>query len=301
MAVPADIAMTAPAPAASMFCERVKTSTSIAPEQGRSPAATTVANASRHWKPGPASVAGSGAWAWPQLGAVDVGRIVDRLADEAAGSAGGARAQGGGKAAPLCPYETRAEQRDGDIACDLDRLRGVRHLPGRRVEDERRDRDEGDGDQPLQQGGKGCKQQPALQLDLVGDHVGGEHRLAVAGAGGMEDAIGEACARQRKKGVRACFQRARGGLQLGVKLVLPGENQPGEAGRRAGGLLPADGEGMALRERRMEHEKQEGRGARRETPPTQGAHGQATMARVASFMPKSAPGDMFWKKASLSF
>ena len=203
MAVPADIAMTAPAPAASMFCERVKTSTSIAPEQGRSPAATTVANASRQLE----------AWAGERRGvrrmgvaaarAVDVGRIVDRLADEAAGSAGGARAQGGGKAAPLCPYETRAEQRDGDIACDLDRLRGARHLPGRRVEDERRDRDEGDGDQPLQQGGKGRKQQPALQLDLVGDHVGGEHRLAVAGAGGMEDAIGEACAppaRKRREG-----------------------------------------------------------------------------------------------------
>ncbi len=25
------------------------------------------------------------------------------------------------------------------------------------------------------------------------------------------------------------------------------------------------------------------------------------MTRVASFMPKSAPGDIFWKKASLSF
>ena len=39
----------------------------------------------------------------------------------------------------------------------------------------------------------------ALQLDLVGDHVGGNDRLAVARAGGMEDAIGEGQADQRSR------------------------------------------------------------------------------------------------------
>ena len=60
----------------------------------------------------------------------------------------------------------------------------------------------------------------ALQLDLVGDHVGGDHRLAVAGAGGMEDAVGEGKADQRTRAARDPphgLQRAR---QRAVEVLL---------------------------------------------------------------------------------
>ncbi len=61
MAVPSAITTVAAMPARKMPCERAKTSTRIAPEQGRAPAATTVDTDSRQENPSP-SVAGSGAW-----------------------------------------------------------------------------------------------------------------------------------------------------------------------------------------------------------------------------------------------
>ena len=60
-AVPSAMANVAAIPAGNRPCARAKVSTTIAPEQGRAPAATTVAAAPRQEKPSP-SCEGSGAW-----------------------------------------------------------------------------------------------------------------------------------------------------------------------------------------------------------------------------------------------
>ena len=64
IAVPSDMAKVAATPARNTPCASENTSTRMAPEQGREPAAITVAAAPRHEKPSP-SLRGSGAWSWP--------------------------------------------------------------------------------------------------------------------------------------------------------------------------------------------------------------------------------------------
>ena len=54
------------------------------------------------------------------------------------------------------------------------------------------DGDDGDGDQGLHEGGREAQGEALAQGLLVGHEIGRDHALAVAGAGGMEDAIGEA-------------------------------------------------------------------------------------------------------------
>ena len=68
IAVPSAMAKVAATPAQKIPCAMEKTSTSIAPEQGREPAVTTVSAASRQEKAGLPSVRGSGMWKWPQSG-----------------------------------------------------------------------------------------------------------------------------------------------------------------------------------------------------------------------------------------
>src|SRR3954447_17703897 len=100
------------------------------------------------------------------------------------------------KALALDPDEPRADEGDQRVARKLDDALGVAHLPRGGVEQYRRDTDDRDGDERLQQ--RGCKRQhdttpPGL---FVGDEIGRDHRLAVAGAGGVEDTVDEGDAEQ---------------------------------------------------------------------------------------------------------
>ena len=65
IAVPIPMMKVAATPAQNSPCASAKTSTRIAPEQGRRPTAT-IADSPRFQPPGPASSCGSGACAWPQ-------------------------------------------------------------------------------------------------------------------------------------------------------------------------------------------------------------------------------------------
>ena len=88
-----------------------------------------------------------------------------------------------------------------------------------------------------------------------------------------------------------------------MKFRLPGQNKAGEAARRARRLGPAYRKWVTLLgEGRFDQRRRTGEPDQQQQKQTATMdHGQATIARVASLMPKSAPGDMFWKKASLSF
>ena len=57
---------------------------------------------------------------------------------------------------------------------------------------EAHDDDDGDGDQGLHEGGREAQGEAFAQGLLVGHEIGRDHALAVPGAGGVEDAIGEA-------------------------------------------------------------------------------------------------------------
>ncbi|MFK4617309.1 hypothetical protein ABIF50_000586 [Bradyrhizobium diazoefficiens] len=95
------------------------------------------------------------------------------------------------------PDQPQAEQRDQAVARDLDHAFGLAHGLGRRIQDPGRDADDQDRDHRLHQG-RGKRERDAAPRGLaVGDEIGGDHRLAVAGAGGMEDAIGKRDEEQR--------------------------------------------------------------------------------------------------------
>ena len=106
------------------------------------------------------------------------------------------RTQRGEKRAAFAPDEPQSERRDRRIAHLFDDRRGIRHALRRRIEDQSGNRDDRDRDKPLQQRREAGEHEPAFQCALVGDHVGGDHRLAVPRSGGMEDAVSEAQSRQ---------------------------------------------------------------------------------------------------------
>ena len=67
--------------------------------------------------------------------------------------------------------------------------------------------DERDGDHRLQERRQKRHHRAAPERAFVGEHVGRDQRLAVAGPGGVKDAIGEAEADQSPGGARIAMQR----------------------------------------------------------------------------------------------
>ena len=226
-AVPSAIANVASTPAANSPCASANTSTRIAPEQGRTPAAITVPAASRQ-ENAPSSAAGSGAWTQPQPswpartppGAAARNAAAERLqrgrapGDAGIGRRGGERpavleiaSQSRDERAALAPDEPEADGGDAGVARELQPVGGAVHLGGGGVEDEARRADKGDRDRRLQQRRKQRQQRAALQRVFVGEHVGGDHRLAVPRPGGVEDAVGEAERDEAPGGAGVAVQR----------------------------------------------------------------------------------------------
>ena len=125
-------------------------------------------------------------------------------------------------------------------------MRRLRHRDRGAAQHEIGGADQQDGDAALHHRGEEGEQHAALQLGLVGDHVGGDHRLAVAGTGGVEDAIGEGEPDQRPElpGVFAhAFERlGQRAVEALLLHVHPGEETAEDASRLEGRLGRADAE-----------------------------------------------------------
>ena len=101
------------------------------------------------------------------------------------------RLQRAKESAALGPDQPGAERRDQRVAGDLDRALRPAHGFRGGVEQPGADADDQHRDQRLHQR-RGERQRDAAPRGfLVGDQIGRDHRLAVAGPGGMEDAVGE--------------------------------------------------------------------------------------------------------------
>ncbi len=96
------------------------------------------------------------------------------------------RLQRAKKSAALGPDQPGAEGRDQGVACDLDHFFSPAHGFGGGVEQPGANSDNHDRDQRLHQR-RGKRQRDAAPRGLlVGDQIGRDHRLAMAGAGGVK-------------------------------------------------------------------------------------------------------------------
>ena len=111
------------------------------------------------------------------------------------------------EAAALGPDQPRAERRYQGVACNLDHLLGIAHGAGGGIEQPGANRDDHYRDQRLHQCGGKRQHDAAPGCLLVGDQIGRDHRLAVAGSGGMKDPVGKG---YRKQGPDRRSVRLRG-------------------------------------------------------------------------------------------
>ena len=88
--------------------------------------------------------------------------------------------------------QSGAENGYSGIAHHLDNARGRRHTRGRRPEDECADSNDRDRAQALQKRRAKSDDETTPQGALIGEHIRGNHRLAVTGARSMENSIGKA-------------------------------------------------------------------------------------------------------------
>ena len=179
--------------------------------------------------------------------------------------------------AALGPDQPGAERRDQRIARDLDGPFSTAHGFGSGVEQPGTNPHDQDGNQRLHQR-RGERQHDAAPRGLlVGDQIGRDHRLAMAGTGGVEDAVGERDRQQRpdRRAVRLGGADGRG--HLAVEFRLLGENPADDAaGPRFGGTLR--GAERRLRQHHMHQPvEQHHPGHRR------GAHHQAAREPRAGF------------------
>jgi hypothetical protein len=100
-------------------------------------------------------------------------------------------AQGMQEAAPFYPEEPRADQHDECVTDELDDAHRLAHHLRGGADQHRGDGDNGHGGRGLQQS-RGEREHDATPPGfLVGEQVGANHRLAVAGTGGVENAVDE--------------------------------------------------------------------------------------------------------------
>ena len=153
------------------------------------------------------------------------------------------------KRPPLDPEKPRAQHRDQPIADHLDPAHRLVHRACSGAEQHRGDAHDRDCDQRLQNRG-GKRQRNAAPPGLaIGDDVRRNHRLAVTGAGGMKDAIGEGQREQCPDRAAILLGRTDRCRQTAIEFGLLGE-QPADdtVGRRRGGARRT--ERIALRESR---------------------------------------------------
>ena len=137
---------------------------------------------------------------------------------------------------PLTQISRSADQRDQRVAGELDHPLGAAHLAGGGVEQRRRDADDRHRDKRLQQR-RGKRQHDAAPPGLlVGDEIGRDHRLAVTGTGGVEDAVDERHAEQRPDRAAVGLGGADDARHVAIELGLLGEHPADDAvGRRRRG------------------------------------------------------------------
>ena len=155
--------------------------------------------------------------------------------------------------AALHPQQPQADDDDERVTHLLDDAHGVAHHLRRGAEQHRGDADDGDGGQRLHDGRRKRQHHAALPGLVVGDDVGRDHRLAVAGTGGVEDAVDEGDAEQRPGGAAVGLGGADGARQHAIEFRLFCQNPAGDGAefRRRGPCEMPNGRAMPRRARQQ--------------------------------------------------
>jgi hypothetical protein len=112
-----------------------------------------------------------------------------------------------GEGAALAPDQPEPDGGDAAVAHKLEPACRPAHLGGSGAKEISRRADQDDRDHGLQQRREQREERGALQRAFIGEHVGGDHRLAVTGPRGVKDAIGEAKGDQSRGGAWIAMQR----------------------------------------------------------------------------------------------
>ena len=152
----------------------------------------------------------------------------------------------GEKTAALGPRELQPEDRDHRVTCDFDPAHGVVHRASRHAYKARCDANEDDRNDRLQHRRDEGQDDTAPPGFVVRDHVRRNHRLAVAGAGGVKDAVEKRHTKQRPCRGAICLCGADQSGKLAIELGLLGEYPADDAirwrcrrrTRRAEGPVP---------------------------------------------------------------
>src|SRR5208282_758570 len=196
--------------------------------------------------------------------------------------------------AALAPGKPEADGGDARRARELQPVRGPVHLGRGGVEDEPGRADEDDGHQR--------HHRAAPERALVGEHVGGDQRLAVPRPRGMEDAVSEAEADEPPSGARVAVQRMDLRRHEMGELRLFGQKPAGDPPLApAAPLAAADRERARLLRQRRRAPGEKGGGSQTQWFCERLRHGHATMALPAILKPKLVPGERLVKKDSVSF
>src|SRR5216684_1664166 len=213
------------------------------------------------------------------------------------------------RGAPFHPQQAQADQDDQRVADDLDDVDRASHGCRGRVQQRGRDPDHRHRDQRLQQRGGERQCHAAPPGLLVGDKVGRDHRLAVAWTGGMEDAVEERQSEQAPGGAAVGLGGANEAGELAVELRLLGEDEAEHAAdrRRRRRRRTGAAERPGLRERGVEHARQEQHRRRQQrepndrSPSDDGFYGHFTTILLAYSEPMVSAGSRWSAPSWLSF
>ena len=203
------------------------------------------------------------------------------------------RLQRANKAAALGPDQPGAERRDQGVACDLDRLFRPAHGPGGGIQQPGANRDDRHRDQRLHQRGGERQHDAAPHGLLVGDQIGRDHRLAVAGSGGMKDAVSKGDREQgpdrRAVGLRGADGRGHLAVKFRLFCQQPSEDAAylrlgcRQAAARRTDFGPSGADGAVERQN-----NENGGGADRQRAREPGGsrpHGHCTVILLANIIP----------------
>ena len=197
------------------------------------------------------------------------------------------------KAAALGPNQPGAERRDQRVAGDLDRFFGPAHGLRGSIEQPGADADQHHRDQRLQQR-RGKRQQDAAPRGfLVGDKIRRDHRLAVAGAGGVKYAVGKRDRKQRPDRRAVGFRGADGRGHLAIEFRLLGQDPSDDAADLRFGGRPRPAERVLRHQGVHDAVSQQNHGKRsdgddrkaREARAGIWLHGQSTVILLANIAP----------------
>ena len=124
------------------------------------------------------------------------------------------------RAESLDPEQPGAHRRHHHIGGDLQPAGSLLHGNGGEVEDHGNAADDQNGGQGLRKGRGEGEQDALLQRVFAGQHIGRNHRLAMARTCRMENTIGEGEERQQPARIRAVAEAAQRGNELLVEFGL---------------------------------------------------------------------------------